>query len=459
MLPRLAWQDLGKWGKVAIAGWLLVLCVISVRLTFAAPRSANVYQTFVNASQYWLEGHDLYCQIAADGHLDDYRYSPSVAVLLVPLSLLPDRVGGILWRWLSAAILLGALAWFCRSAVDRPLSPNQRAALFLLILPLCAGNLNNGQSNPLLLGLLLASVAACADCRWNIAAACLTIACLLKVYPIALGLLLVVVYPRQLGWRLTLGLAGGFLLPFLTQRPLYVIEQYGQWIDYLGHTDRQRLSVEGAYRDFRLLCRVWLVPIDGLTYAIVQLASAAAMAALCLYGRLAGWPPGRLLPLLLGLACCWMTLFGVASESATYMLIAPSIAWAILQAQLDRRSVVLQAGLWATYALFAAAQFANWFPDGAVLLHSLGSQPLATLLLLIGLLAIECGMVRGGRARPAEAGPVQDSDPESNPTGAECESAHHIAEIMAAQIEPAEADQADEQRQSGHGGDARAAAG
>jgi hypothetical protein len=120
----------------------------------------------------------------------------------------------------------------------------------------------------------------------------------------------------------------------------------------------------------------------------VQLVAAAGMAIVCLAGRYSDWSNRRLLTLLLGLGCCWMTAFGVATESCTYMLVAPTGAWALMQAKQERRSIVIQALLGGSYALFLLAQMANWFRGGSDF-HALGVQPLACLLLLAGLLAAE----------------------------------------------------------------------
>src|SRR5207237_4342299 len=115
-----------------------------------------------------------------------------------------------------------ALAWWLRAAAPRTLSAPGGAILFLLILPLSLGSLHNGQPNTLIIGLLLAALAGCAGERWNLAAACLALATALKIYPLALGLLLAVLYPRRLAPRLLLALVLAGLLPFLLQQPDYV---------------------------------------------------------------------------------------------------------------------------------------------------------------------------------------------------------------------------------------------
>src|SRR5437016_12914 len=92
-----------------------------------------------------------------------------------------------------------------------------------------------------------------------------------------------------------------------------------------------------------------------------------------------------------------MTVFGFAAESSTYILLAPSLAWAVMEARLDRSGRWLSGGLLVSYGLFLAAEVAVWFPIGRQF-HSLGPHPLAALLLLICLLIAERRRLLGNRA-------------------------------------------------------------
>jgi len=324
---------------------------------------------------------------SAPAGLDRYRYSPAVAALFAPFSLLPDRVGGCLWRLLNAAIFLGGFAWWCAAVLPgwRSLSQGRRAALWLLLVPVAVGSLNNGQSNPLVAGLLLGTVAAVAERRWNVAALCMIAAVLFKGYPLAIGLLLAAVYPRRFGPRLALALAVGVLLPFLLQRPDYVANEYGSWLRLMGADNRKDGPVSCGYRDLWVLCQAMGLPLTRHVYLVIQLASAAALAAACVAARRAGWPRRRLLAVLGALGTCWMMLCGPATESSTYILLAPVLAWAVLDAWTNWDG-------WARYlpplsfALLTVSSAACWFPVGKDL-HTLGVQPWRPLLLTVGLVA------------------------------------------------------------------------
>jgi hypothetical protein len=418
-----------RWEPWAVAAWALVLGVVCIKAA-GWPRSHSLYPVFAAAAQDWQAGEPLYRTTTPDaGGLDVYRYSPLVAALFTPFSVLPAPVGGVLWRLLNAGVCLTGLAWFCRAVLPRRLPRSQRAVVFLLVLPLAVGNLHNAQSNPLVLGLVLGSVAATAERRWSLAAGCTALACLFKIYPIAVGLLLVVLYPRRFGPRLAAALVVGLALPFLLQDPPYVAAQYASWVDYLRGDDRSGLPLTLCYRDLPLLCRRWISPLDPGAYQVIQVLAGAGIALLCLAQRRrqyqaeasaggrpsltlrvsegASWPERRLLIGLLGLGCCWMTVFGPATESCTYLLLGPTLAWALLETWLERRPLFARAWLAIAYGLLVVTYMSCWFPSGTRL-QSLGLQPLAGMMLLAYLLA---GMLRPSQQQAGDGTDVSSRYP------------------------------------------------
>jgi hypothetical protein len=369
--------------RLALGSWALVILIVGVRVLLM-PRSMTVYPIFAEAARHWWAGVDLYQPVPG---LNIYRYSPFVTVLFTPFSWLPDRLGGLVWRLLNGAVYLGAFSWWLRTLLPQAAGRTQQAMLFLLIVPLSIGSLNNGQSNPLVLGLLLAGTAAVHHQRWNLASAAVALACLFKVYPIAVGLLLVLIYPRRFMGRFLLFLALGLALPFLFQHPSYVAAQYASWWQHLSTEDRTALPLDDWYRDLRLLCFVWGIPFSTRLYLAIQMMAAAGIAAVCLDGRRAGWDERRLLLILLALACCWMTVLGPAAESSTYIMLAPSLAVSVWLAVREREFGFAGVGIFLAYGLFTLTQLAVWFPFRKQI-HNLGLHPLAGMLYLSCLLAI-----------------------------------------------------------------------
>jgi hypothetical protein len=393
---------LSRWERAALLAWGLLLLTVCFRAAIW-PEAHSVYPIFALASEKWLASQDLYLQTK----YDVYRYSPLVAAALVPLGLLPMSMGGVLWRLLGAGVYLAALGWWGRTMMPRPDSsaPDQNtkrkwlAIFFLLVLPLSLDNLNNGQSNVLMIGLVMFGVLACGTERWNVAAMCLAAACLFKIYPLAVAMLLAGVYPRRFPVRFVLMLAVGLVVPFLLQRPGYVAEQYASWVSYLQTDDRQSKVLELWYRDVRLLSRLCGMPLAAGVYALIQLAAGGCIAAVCLAARRQGWPHRRLAPLLFGLSCCWMTVFGVAAETATYMIMAPIASWLVVEAWRQSRPHWFRGLYLGIYLLFVLARAAGSYPDYRR--YSMVVQPGTSLLLFLVLLVTALQQLRAGRRTSA----------------------------------------------------------
>jgi hypothetical protein len=368
------------WFRVMLGTWI-VLCVLMCVRSYVVVHRNSVYPIFSDAARNWVAGKNLYDEHFLAVGLDQYRYSPIVTVGLVPLSLLPDSVGNVVWRLVNMLIYFGGFAWFCRDVFPgrARIGFGGAALLGLGLLPVSLASLNNGQANPLLIGMMLIGAAAVARERWNLAAVALAVPVLFKIYPIAVALLLVTLYPRRLGWRLGAALAAGLVLPFLFQRPDYVAGQYGEWFTYLAQEDRSHRPLTDSYRDFLLLLR-WLdwTPSHRV-YQLIQLGTAAGLAALTLWRGRSAAARADVLRGTLDLGCCWIILFGPATENCTYILLGPTLALAGWDAWRAGRPVWTRAALTAIVCIFAGAAIIIALPGGRNVAYLL--NPLAALLL------------------------------------------------------------------------------
>jgi hypothetical protein len=372
------------WVRAAIVVWSLIVAIVCIRAA-VQPYKRTLFTTWEQAGGDWEQGHDLYRKSWSPDQ-DQFRYSPLSAVLLVPFHHMPIRLGGAVWRLLNAAVLLGGFAVWLRAA-PLPRTPRQRAVLFLLVAPLSLSSLNNGQPNPLVIGLLLAALAAVDSERWSLAAALIALATVVKVYPLAIGLLLAAVYPRRFAPRLLLALTLAAVLPFACQHWDYVYAQYVHWLERLGKDHRWDWPLHMAYRDLWLLVRLLRVPLTPQGYLAVQLASAAGCAALCLAARLRGWPRREVLAIILVLGSCWMTLCGPATESSTYVLLAPALAWTVLRAESERWPWLLGLMTRMALVLFLFCVVRGLWP-GVNRIHALGLQPQGALLLCLAYVTV-----------------------------------------------------------------------
>lgn len=275
-------------------------------------------------------------------------------------SWLPISLGAVLWRLLTAAIFIWAIFQWLKADINRRIPKSSYGLVFLLILPLSLGNFNNGQVNPMVIGLLMVAIVAADEKRWTLSAVALGFSAFLKIYPLSIGLLLVLLYPRQLGWRLalTLVLMGG--VSFLLQRPAYVLEQYQRWFSTRAADDR-RLNMDIAPRDFAMLLRLVHIQLSAPAVLLLQMLAGAGAAAICVAGRVLKWSEQRLLTCVFSLGTCWMLLFGPATEDATYAMIAPALAFALVEAFHQSTPWWMRILLCASFALLLFGLILNSF--------------------------------------------------------------------------------------------------
>ena len=363
-------QSQARLEKAGLAVWAVILLFVCVR-AFISPESKTVYPIFSASGQFWWSGIDLYEPYRPTDVQEGYRYSPTFAVLVTPFALLPDSIGGVLWRLFNAGSLLWALGWLTRAVLPSPVSTKHYAMLLLLVVPLTLQSLNNGQANLIVIAAMLAAVAAVKEERWNLAAALLAFSFIIKLYPLALGMVLIVLYPRHLSWRCLVAVVTSMLLPFFCQSPEYVADQFAKWIVLLRSEDRSDIQLEHMYRDLWLLIHLYGVPIGRPVYTILQALAGAGVAVLCWRRQRTGWSSPALLMSTLALVTAWMMLLGPATESSSFVLLAPSLAWSVLQALQTPGMTWQRFLLWASCACFALAVFTGAF-SSTVKAHGMG---------------------------------------------------------------------------------------
>jgi len=378
------WAGLGPWERLALVVWLATIAGVLIHSQLAPVGKGSVYPDYDWGLQRWLRGADTYPALSMGLDVRNYRYSPLVTATLAPLGLLPIKTGELLWRLLNIGCLLAGLGLWMRDALTPVLNRSQKAILLLLIFPLVIGNVYNAQANILVLGLLLLTTSAAVRQRWGLAAAGAALAAFFKVYPIAIGLLLTAMYPRRFFPRFLVALAIGLLIPFACQHPAFVTRQYGLWFEYLKGEDRSLWSLDLTYVNVQLLFRVWFLPISNESYRLIEVSAGVLLASLCASARRLGGDPRRLLSFTLDASLCWMTAFGPATETATYALLGPSLAWAVLGSRLASRPVWVRWLYLASYGLLLSTQLLVMVaPKVFHAYRVLGPQPFAVLLFLL----------------------------------------------------------------------------
>jgi uncharacterized membrane protein (Fun14 family) len=228
------------------------------------------------------------------------------------------------------------------------------------------------------------AIAAVRVKRWNIAALCIAIPTFFKIYPLAIGMLICVIAPRRFVWRLLLALALLAVVPFLLQNWSYVSDQCHAWIETRISDNRVQYPEKYVPVDLWFLLHwVGRLPILPWFYSVIQVGTGAAIALFCVWGRWKNWKIERLLVGLFFLGSVWLPLCGPATESHTYLLMAPALVLALVQSFHERQSNVLRAILSLAFAL----QLINHDSRTLYLFHFkqrwlFAAQPISALLLL-----------------------------------------------------------------------------
>jgi hypothetical protein len=365
------------WISAAWTAWTLILVILVLRPVLSSNRGTS-FDTYQLAGLHWLHGEGIYT------HWMGFVYSPLVAAFFAPFACIPGPIANIIWRLLNAAAFLAGVAALLKTEIFGSIRGGSAGVLFLLLIPLAIGNIDISQANPLVAGMIMMAIAAVHREHWNIAALWVAIATSLKIYPLAVGLLICVIAPRRFALRLLAALLLMVLVPFLFQHWAYVSDQYQAWIGSRISDDRRQWPIEKLPLDLWFLVHwVGKLPIPARTYSVVQFGTAALLALLCAVKSRKGWARDRTLVALFNLVSIWMTLCGPATESYTYLILAPATVLSLVQAFAGHQPASLRAFAAAAFTLqLAAAARASFLPHFKPF-WALSIQPVSGLLLLV----------------------------------------------------------------------------
>lgn len=363
--------------RLAWTLWLVLAAAVGVRVAVSKPTSQTVMPIYLAAGERWLRGESLYAPAQT---LDVYRNPPVIAAGFAALTPLPEKIAGLGVRGASVALFLTGLMRV-RLALLPDWTASRAGWLFVLAVVPAIPSVNNGQLNLLIAALGLHGVAAAANGRWSAAAAWLGFAVWVKVYPVALGLLVVLAAPRTFAMKFVAVVLLGVAVPFAFDDLATVRTQYAEYVEYLHLDDRTHHDLSRVPRDWTALPRMWLnwTPPEPLAKA-VSLVVAGGLAALVLARRRR--PVVESLLLALVGSHVWMTAFGPATEMNTYSLLAAVAPLVLLKHNLSRRQQALAA---VGYALLGVTVLRGMFPNDRDF-NVLGPQALGAVLLAVAYL-------------------------------------------------------------------------
>jgi len=380
--------------RVALGVWAALLLGVAGRVIVAPARSHTVLPIYLTAAERWERGETLY---GAYWPLDVYRNPPVVAAAFVPLRYVPEKVAGLGWRALSAAVFLVGLGAWVKRGLPRPLTPAETGAVFALAALPCIPSLNNGQTNLILAGAMLRGATAAVGGRGGAAGTWLAAAAAVKVYPLAVGMLVAAARPLKVGPWLVAAFVAIAAVPFLLRDPTYVVTEYENFCASVSADDRTFADLGRAPQDLFLFLRVWVGPPPTAAYAALKFGAAAAMAGLVVLAARRTGRAAVAVPLAFNLGCVWITVFGPATEVHTYTMLAPTAALAVVVGITDRRgwgrAVLAVIG----YGLIVFPIVRDMLPNGKPV-HALALPALGGLFVLA---AVVWQGAHDARTRPA----------------------------------------------------------
>lgn len=352
-LGRQGWQR-ESWGWALWAVFALVVAANHFSepplpsSVFAMGREswrASVFQMYRDAAQRWIAGQPLF-----NGTGGGAIYLPQAYLLFVPFTFLPFQWGGALWRVLNIGLFAVGVWQFARLA-GRDSSRQLFSLVSLPVVLLSWSAARYGQMTMAMGGVMLLAVVALADRRWWWATLWLILGVALKPLALVLALLAAVLYPRT-SWRLLVGVIVLFAVPFLAQRPSWVLEQYGLCLQEL----RAAMDVgeQFEFAHFFWLLRTFGLELAPLTETVVRLVAAVLTLGLgawaCKHCRRA-----EAGVLLFTLATSYLMLFNPRTENNTYCLLAPAVAVFLSRAVLEKRRLLV--GFYAGWIVVFLARY------------------------------------------------------------------------------------------------------
>ena len=306
-------------------GWPLlgvVFAGMSLYLVFNPDRT-GVVPNYRFASSHWWLGESMY-----PGGTHGFLYVPQFAVLFSLIDWIqPPVVGEIVWRGLGFGMFASAL-WkvgnlFSYSHGRLGITAPTFTCLVLLAVPASLASLNNGQTNLPLSAVLVFLCLALREERWNLGAALMTIALILKPISVAPWLLVFAVFSRM-RIPLMVGLLVMGLVGFVHPSSSYA---WGQWVEFWAKLTHSYTPENLRVSDmFGMLEKMGLPnPLAFNSLARMVAAGSALFFVGWKYRR--GGSINGSWGLWVATALIW-TVFNPRAETNSYVLISPLLAFA-----------------------------------------------------------------------------------------------------------------------------------
>lgn len=286
----------------------------------------NNFKLFKYSFFHLLDGKNLY-DIYPERAWDFYKYSPTFALLMGPMAVLPDVVGLIIWNILNAITVFLAIRML-------PFSVRTQCLVLWFIAMELLTCLQNTQSNGLMCGLMIAAYGSMQRGKPIWATLWLVLAAYIKVYSV-IGFCLMLFYPGKVRFMLYVIMWTVILwaLPLIVTPLPTLIWQYKNWV---------ALMIADAGAAVGLSVAGWLNTWFGVTSGRSLITLGGAMLFLLPFVRYKLYRNEVFRLLTVASMLIWVIIFNHKAESSTYIIAVAGVAiWYYTRPRTPWRTAVL----------------------------------------------------------------------------------------------------------------------
>jgi hypothetical protein len=281
----------------------------------------NNYIIFRQSFFHLIEGRPLYIWFPGE-HYDLFKYSPAFALFFGALAWLPDYIGLPVWN-----ILNGLVFWIAIRQL--PLSAKQQNLILWFCLIELLTSMQSVQSNGLLAGLMILSLAHMEKRKVLLATLWIVLATFIKVYGAA-AFIIFFFYPQKPKFIFYSALWSGifFFIPLVVLSFPDLMAQYRGWISMMSHDQAisYGISVMGWLQTWFGLANIKnYIMVVGVVLFFLPLAFVKA------------YNIQRFRLLFLAHVLIWIIIFNHKAESPTFIIamagvgiwymVAPTAVW------------------------------------------------------------------------------------------------------------------------------------
>ena len=225
----------------------------------------NNYLIFKQSFFHLIENNDLY-KLYPNEHWDLYKYSPTFALLMAPIAVLPNAVGLLIWNLLNVLILFFAI-WKLPVNSDK-----SRLYILGFILIELITSIQNSQSNALMAGLIIFAFIFLENKQTALASLLIVLTIFIKLFGVV-ALALFIFYPDKIkfilytiGWTLLFA-----ALPLILISSSQLLFLYHSWFNLLqnDHSISLGISVAGIFSSwFGIECKSETILIGAVLFCL-----------------------------------------------------------------------------------------------------------------------------------------------------------------------------------------------